>query len=381
MKIVNLCLCSLVTDGWTYQDNTLPKYHQKNGHNTTIITSEFMYSDHNIIVKDSRKEYINEDGVKVVRLKSNSDKHSSRFKKFYGLYEVLEQECPDIMFIHNFQFVDIKEVVKYLKKHENVKVYADNHADFLNSASNWLSKNILHKIIWRHFAKMIEPYVTKFYGVVPARADFLKDVYKLPEEKVELLVMGADDEKVEEAKEGVFRGTFRKEHNIKEDDFIIISGGKIDKNKPETLELMRAVSDIKSVKLVVFGSVVPELKAEFDELCQNDNIIYIGWISSKDVYKYFEASDLAIFPGKHSVLWEQAVGMGTVCVFRKLEGFTHVDVGGNCLFIENTEALTIKRCIENIIKDKKLYYSLKENAKEKGTKEFSYKEIAKRSIL
>ena len=44
---------------------------------------------------------------------------------------------------------------------------------------------------------MINPYVNKFYGVLPARVDFLINEYKLPKNKVELLVMGADDDCIE----------------------------------------------------------------------------------------------------------------------------------------------------------------------------------------
>ena len=92
----------------------------------------------------------------------------------------------------------------------------------------------MHKIIWRKFAHLIEPYTTKFYGVLPARVDFLKNVYKLPEEKVELLVMGADDEKVKEAKNPNVKKEIRKKYNIKPGDFLIVTGGKIDyaKSKP-----------------------------------------------------------------------------------------------------------------------------------------------------
>ena len=55
-----------------------------------------------------------------------------------------------------------------------------------------------------------------------------------------------------------------------------VTGGKIDHNKPETLNLMRAMADMpKNVKLLVFGSVVPSLKEEFDKLLEievNDEI-------------------------------------------------------------------------------------------------------------
>jgi len=260
-------------------------------------------------------------------------------------------------------------------------VYADNHSDFLNSASNWFSKNILHKIIWKHCAKLIEPYTTKFYGVLPARVDFLKDVYGLPQDKVELLVMGADDEKVYEAKDGDFRKIIREKYGVKDDEFLIITGGKIDFNKPETLKLMSIMDKLsKKVKLLVFGSVVKDLKEEFDKLVKSEKIIYIGWINSSEIYKYFAASDLGFFPGKHSVLWEQAVGMGLPCVFRRIEGFTHVDIGGNCVFIDDVNEQAIVNIIRAVSEDKPFYRKMLSVAQEKGMKEFSYNDISKRSI-
>lgn len=56
--------------------------------------------------------------------------------------------------------------------------------------------------------KKIEPYVKKFYGVLPARVDFLIDVYNLPKEKCELLVMGADDDLVKKNEKPEIRKKF-----------------------------------------------------------------------------------------------------------------------------------------------------------------------------
>ena len=159
-------------------------------------------------------------------------------------------------------------------------------------------KNILYKIIWRYCAHLIEPYTTKFYGVLPARVDFLKNVYKLPEEKVELLVMGADDEKVAEARGESVRRQIRERYGIKPDDFLIMTGGKIDNAKRQTLLLMKAVKQIEraDVKLIVFGSVIDELKEEINRLVDGTKIQYIGWVESEGSYKYFAASDLVVFP-------------------------------------------------------------------------------------
>lgn len=384
MRILHIALSCFYIDNYAYQENLLPKYHKEDGNDVFIISSLFTYDEQGKgkYLSES-KTYINEYGIEVSRLdfkKNNS--FCQRFRCYKNTYESIEKYAPDIIFIHGVQFTDIKYVVKYVKNHPNVKVYADNHSDFINSGANWISKNILHKIVWRNCAKKIEPYTTKFYGVLPARVDFLRDVYGLPRNKTELLVMGADDDKVSEAQTDGSRKNIRDKYGIEDSDFLILTGGKIDYNKPETLNLMQAMADMPvNVKLLIFGSVVPSLKEEFEKLLKNDNIIYIGWINSTDVYQYFAASDLVVFPGKHSVLWEQAVGMGVPCIFRKLDGFTHVDIGGNCVFTEEVTTEALKECLSSVIDDKEAYKKMLNAAREKGMKNFSYKDIARRSIM
>ena len=63
-------------------------------------------------------------------------------------------------------------------------------------------------------AQVINPYVTTFYGVLPARVDFLKDVYGLPKNKVEILVMGADDKQVERVEKERIREKIRGQYKV-----------------------------------------------------------------------------------------------------------------------------------------------------------------------
>src|SRR5699024_5967987 len=127
------------------------------------------------------------------------------------------------------------------------------------------------------------------------------------------------------------------EYGINKKDFLIVTGGKIDNTKKQIMLLIKAVKHIKNrnVKLILFGSIAQELREKVQDLLDDSMVHYIGWIESQDCYKYFAASDLAVFPGRHSVLWEQAVGTGVPCLFRYWDGTTHVDVGGNSLFLYN----------------------------------------------
>ena len=383
MKILHLCLGSFYIDNYSYQENLIPKCHKMLGLEVEIIASLITFDKNGkgtFLPKGSN--YINEYGIPVTRLDfASPSKIYRKLRRYVGTYEAIKKAKPDIIFIHGCQFMDMDVVVKYLKENKNVKVYVDNHADYSNSATNFLSKNILHKIFWKRSAKMIEPYVTKFYGVLPARVDFLTDLYKLPKEKCELLVMGADDEKVKEAAATEVRESIRGKYKINDDDFLIVTGGKIDEFKRQTLYLMDAVNNIdnRKVKLIVFGSVIEELKEEVSKRC-SDRVKYIGWIKSDESYKYFSAADLVLFPGRHSVFWEQVAGQGIPMIVKYWEGTTHVDLGGNVRFLYNDSTKEIQNAITEIAEHPDVYKKMKTAATEKGINVFSYMDIAKRSI-
>ncbi len=382
MKIVHLCLCGPVTDGWTYQDNLLSKYHQKAGHEVTIIASQWIWDDDGKLDFFDKTDYYNDDFVKTIRLPIKKGSVHSKFKRYIGLREALEREKPEILFIHGCQFLDMPIVVDYLKGHETVTTYVDNHADFSNSATNALSRMILHGILWRRSAKIITPYVKKFYGVLPVRVDFLKNIYKVPSDKCELLVMGTEDEMVEAANDPKIKSDLRNEYGIAEDDFLIMTGGKIDAYKTQTLLLMDAVNQIDNphVKLIVFGSVTDELKEKVTQRCY-ERVQYIGWVQSKDSYRYFASADLVVFPGRHSVFWEQVAGQGIPMLCKKWDGTDHVDLGGNVHFLFEDSIDEIRKNIEDLLKTPHKYEEMKSVALEKGKNYFSYAEIARRSIL
>lgn len=368
-KIVHICLNAFFNEIMGYQENILTKYQARLGYSVSIISFA--------MEGDCEKEYYINDGIKIIRLRSMNQ--SKVFRKYKNLIKNLEKENPQILFIHGCQFMDIGKIADWLYLKEGIKVYIDNHADFLNSATNWMSKYILHKIVWRYFSNKIEPHVIKFYGVTPARVDFLKEIYRLPERKCGLLLMGADDELVSQAEENICEQNIRLKLNISDDCFVIITGGKINQYRTEVLDLMRAVISLhdKKIRLVIFGKIEDSCLREFEILRRDTAIIFVGWLSVKESYEYMAMADLAFFPGLHSVMWEQAVGQGKPIVARRIEGFEHIDQSGNSILIEDVSKEGMKCVIETLMKDDfRLFIEMKERAQEVKMN-FSYKKIAK----
>lgn len=381
MNILHLCLNSIVSDGWTYQDNLLSKYHSKCGHSVTIITSKWIYNEKGKLVYDSvNLDYINQDGVRIIRLPiKGRDNFNKKIKRFKALYSTIDSINPDIIFIHSLNSLENDTIIKYKKKHNNAILYADNHADLTNSGTNWVSKYLLHCCFWRHFAKKLIPYVRKFYGVLPARVDFLTEIYDIPKEKCELLLMGADDDLIKLTQNIMLKKEIRNKFQIDENDFLIVTGGKIDLWKTETLNLMRAINEIGGkTKLLIFGSVDDRLKKEFNSLL-SENVLCCGWAKAEESYKYFSVADLVVFPGRHSVYWEQVVAQGIPMIVKKHYGTNHIDIGGNVIFLDECSVESLIKNIRFIlIRDN--YKIFNDNAKSYRKNAFLYSEIAKRSI-
>ena len=384
MKILHCCLAAFYIDKYGYQENILPKHHKLQGHDVRIVASTETYLDNQRIgyVKPSR--YVNEDGIRVARLSYVNwlPKLIARKLRIYvGLVSELENFSPDIIFLHDVQFLSIVSIADYMKKNKHVRLYADGHTDFINSARSWVSREILHKIIYRWCAKHIEPYTTCFFGVTPLRVKFFEEVYLIDKNKLDLLVLGVDDSVFNLNDAAAIRTRLRNDLGINDNDFVVVTGGKIDRRKNIHI-LMQVIADFdnENIKLIVFGFPVDDLKSEFDMLASGDKIIAAGWVAPEKVYDYFFAADIGCFPGTHSVLWEQAVGVGLPCVFRKWNGIEHVDVGGNCLMVDEGNYQEIHEAILKIYTDKELLACMRRVAMNKGVPNFAYSKIAKKAI-
>jgi len=383
MRILHCCLANVYIDNYGYQENILPKIHKNQGHEVRIIASTETYINNKRLGYVAPSSYFTSDNIPITRIPyTNLLPHFfvKKLRIYIGLTKVLKEFNPDIIFLHDVQFISVKEIAKYAQEND-VKIYADSHTDYMNSAKNWVSKNILHKIIYKWCTKKIEPYVIKFWGVTPSRKDFLIDFYNVNPAKVGLLVMGIDDSNINFRRRNLIRKEIRTKLNIDENQFVIITGGKIVKRKNIHL-LMEAVNELKTynLKLIIFGSISDEIKPEIDRLSNSSNILNLGWQNTNDIYDLFFASDLAVFPGAHSVLWEQAVGIGLPAIFKKYKGYEHIDIGGNCIFFDEVNMEGIKKSILSVLENKKLFETMKRVAEEKGIMEFSYSEIAKKAI-
>ena len=378
-KIVHIMISAFYKEGAGYQENLMSRAHKRMGLDVTIITSQFCLDNSGKVSLRSDGTYINADGIKVIILRNN--KRYPLLSPFQnrcnGLKEVLTAEHPDCIFMHNIEYMDSYVVAKYAASH-NIPLYCDNHADYYNTPLRSISDKILRRIQRIPLANYVAKRSIKIWGTTPWRVQYLQDYYKISPDKTDFLVLGADETLIRWDDRQQIREEVRLKYHIAENDFLIITGGKINKEKNIHL-LAKAVSElpIDNLKLLIFGEP-DEAVATYLSECDEKKVLKIGWVNSNDVYDLYLASDLGFFPGTHSVLWEQAVACGLPAVFKLWDGMKHVNVNGNAILLEDVTVSAIKNTITQIISTD--LYAQMQDAAVSARSGFMYCDIAKKAI-
>ena len=384
MNIVHISPNAPFNDGWGFQENLLPKYHALLGHKVTLIVPNKMHVADKIVDTETGTFY-SCGGFDVIRMSYKKYRKNYMTNIFCKLdvYDSLLELKPDVVFYHGLVSQTIFDVIRYKKniekKGKKLRILQDNHLDYNigKKADNF--KQLLLRTYYRILNYFSQKSVDHVYGVTPWRKQYAEEYYHIKPEKTSVLIMGADDEKIDFANKEKIRNKIRRENNVADDDFLIVTGGKIDAKKKIHI-LMQACKDLKGVKLLIFGNVSNQLKEEYQRILrESKNIISVGWIDSGKVYDYFFAADLVCFPGQHSVLWEQACAAKVPCLFAKWPGMEHVNNGGNADFFENVTIDSIRKKIGELIFTKK-YAEMKKIAESEATDVYLYSEIAKESL-
>lgn len=381
MKILHVAPNAPYNDYWGYQDNLLPKYHKKLGHDVTVIVPNLTHKDGKIVETDC-KDYVLNDGVRVIRLKRKKYPHRvlTGLCAKLDVWKYLIEIKPDFIFYHGLVSSTIFDVIKYKKSvNPECVIVQDNHLDYYNGQPYPCRgvKNLAIMSFYRGIVRKTIPYISRIYGVTPWRKQYAEEYFNVPSDITDVLIMGADDEKVDLENRNLKRQDIRKQYNIDSSDFLIVTGGKIDRAKNIHI-LMNACKGLDTVKVLVFGTPDADIMPDFNSAL-SDNIIYIGWVDADKVYDYFFAADLICFPGTHSVLWEQACASKVPCLFKRWEGMEHVNNGGNSDFISDVSEENIKAKILEL-KNTEKYKIMRAVAESDKTDIYLYSKIAEKSL-
>jgi glycosyltransferase involved in cell wall biosynthesis len=207
------------------------------------------------------------------------------------LVPLLLKEDADIIHTHGYQFFpsDVALLASKIKKSPLVLTLHGFPRDF---------DKLSHRAYFTFFGKEILRTASKIISVSQRVAYEFRSI-GVPEEKITLVPNGVDLEEYKQLPSG---DLFRKRLDIKEDERMLLTIGRLEKIKGFQYlikALPSIIKEVGSTKLVIAGpefSYGSELKQLVEETNVRDNVIFYGPINGKEKFEAFSAADIVTIP-------------------------------------------------------------------------------------
>lgn len=377
MKILFIGLASHYTEGMTYQDNMLAEQCIQDGHEVYYISDIERFQNGKLVRGEAGRQKLS-DGVTLYRVEYDriiNRYFSDKLRGYKKIYELLEEIKPNIIFLHGPGTITVWKIAKYLSKNPEARFFVDSHTDYYTSGTVFLSRLILHGVIYRIACHKCLKYTDRLFCVSANCMKFAEEIYKIPERKLEFYPLGGNvlEEKVLEEKRLLVRENFQ----WSDTDIIFLQAGKIDAAKCLLESLKEFVRfSAPEWKYVVAGSLNPDIEHELKKMQAYDSrIIYLGWKNGDEIQDCLAGCDVYLQPGKVSALAQNAMCMGAAVALRNYEDY-RVIVKENGWLLDRPE--DVGRVFQDIAEDKVNLGELRRKSYEQAQKVLSYKKRAER---
>lgn len=356
----------------------LIREHVQSGHEVLVIASTETFNEGKKLSYIEPSEYIGTDGAKVIRLAYSPPLPSYLNRKLRihsGVYKILNDFKPDVIMFHGMCGFELLTVSKYVKNNSSVKLFADCHEDFNNSARSFVSANLLYRMYYTPIIRASKKNIEKILYLTYESKIFCNTIYKLKDSELESFPLGGivfSDYKYDS-----IRSQKRKDFRFLDSDTVFFQSGKFDKKK-KLLESISSFSKIEddNFKYIVAGSLDKEIESDFKKLLAKDSrITYIGWVESDELLELLCMCDVYVQPGSQSATMQMSVSARCSVILADVPSHRH-SFYNNGFLVDSTKQLTsaFKEISDNPI----ILNQMSENSFTYAKENLDYSKLAKR---
>jgi 1,2-diacylglycerol 3-alpha-glucosyltransferase len=310
MRIAHICLCGPFAEHMSYQENELVREHTLLGHDVTVIATTDTYDLTQRLSSTIAGTSTLNNGATLVRLPYLALGISAlyrRLRAFKGLRQVLEKYEPEVILFHGLCAWALIEVSRYAQSRPSVKLYADSHEDFNNSARTFASKWLLHYLYYRTIFQLSLINIRRVLCVSKETEDFVRSFYGCPPALIEYFPLGGIP--LDHSTYLRERSSVRNRLNLRDDNRVFIQTGKFDRLKKlePALEAFTKTKDAH-LRFLVAGQLMPDVEASARHLIESDpRIVFLGWQSADSLRGLLCAADVYVQPGSQSATLQMAL--------------------------------------------------------------------------
>jgi 1,2-diacylglycerol 3-alpha-glucosyltransferase len=309
VRIAHLCLSNWYVDGVSYQENELVRQHVSQGHDVLVIASTERMEPNGRHSYGEPGDYPGEDGARVIRLPYRlwPAKLAQKLRLHPNVYRHLEDFRPEAILFHGTCGWEVATAARYARKHPTVLFYIDSHEDQYNSARNFLSREVLHKLYYRFCLGRAWPDARKILCVTLETMDFVEATYSVPRSKLEFYPLGG--RLIPSHEHASRRSAVRRALGIADDQILLIQSGKQTRRKKlvEALYAFRKAAP-PNARLRIVGMLADEIRDEATRLIGDDpRVQFLGWKQAEEMTDLLCAADVYLQPGTQSVTMQHSL--------------------------------------------------------------------------
>lgn len=347
MKIAHLCLSNFYVDGFAYQENELVRQHVEDGHDVVVIASTETYNSNMRVAYVEPGTYVGSDGARVIRIpyrKWLPHKVMTKLRMHPGVRALLESEAPDVILFHSLCGWEIITVADYKRSRPEVRVFADSHEDYNNSARGFISRYLLHKIYYRlllrHALKSLEAVLC----ISLETMTFVRECYGVPAHRLEFYPLGG--RLVDDAEYQRLRALSRREHGIEEGHIVFVQTGKMGAAKRVMDSLRGFVSQKnRNTRFYLIGHLNEEVAGQVEAIIRSDSRVkFLGWKAPEDLRAFLCAADFYVQPGSQSATMQMSLCCRCAVILDEVPSHQPFVAGNGWLTRSSTDVL---RAIED----------------------------------
>ncbi len=285
------------------------KHDLLNGHESIIIASTETYDDQGRLYYCEPVKYIGSEGSLVHRIpyKYGYSLFARKLRRYKGTTAILKEYNPDVIMFHGACAQELRVVAKLVRSNPGIRLYIDSHEDWNNSARNFLSREVLHRGIYKPALHSAIDVCTKLFCVSTESIDFMNSFYGIPQEKLELFPLGGDliaDEDYQ-----IRRTRKRAQLRVNASTRVLVQTGKQTGRKllVESLKAYCLHNNNDSI-FVIAGTISDEIRSEVQQLAKaNPRIRYEGWLDPDQLTDLLCAADVYVQPGTQSATMQHSL--------------------------------------------------------------------------
>jgi len=297
-----------------YTEYYLARKQREMGHEVYVVTSDRLISVSRNIAYE-KVGVCDEEGVKVIRLRSFLEVSGNSLVPINSLKNVLINLSPHIIHVHGALSPMALAPILY-KRIIGCKIVADViTGEVLAKGLSLAVKTTILKAYRSTFLSMFFRKIDCFFANSEAAMEWINENLHVSNSRIRLIPLGADSELFRfEARE---RKRIRKLLGMSDQHIIAIYTGKLLPHKKIDRLLFAAAPIFKNhenFKILIVGSgpsrYLNYIKKLASELDINSNVIFHNEVHRTELPSFYSAADFAVWPGHHSISIIEAMSTG-----------------------------------------------------------------------